>query len=433
MSDGELTEEEAQQRISALEYRLKALQARSMKTPFGLIPETRTARTAREMAAGQVPEPPVPRPLTLDNPAGIPGALWDRIKGTVGNLQGQDVTNALQDAASGATLGLSDKAADLVGMDSPEKRDARRAENPLASQIAQGAGAVASSAAGPLRYLGQAGGGLLGMAESRVPALATSGLGRIAGQAAVGAGTGAVAGGVQAATQGQDIGAGMAGGAFAGGAFGGGAQLVSEGVGAAARGLANTAAGKAADILRPPPKPNGAPQPTGPASGTAPTVLAEPPAAPPPPAPVPGAPPPHPDTIEGFLAAQQAEQQAAQQAAEEQARQTLAFKGPGLTVHGHGPMSQALGMLPAAAGGALTYGLMSGHPLYTLGAAGIALGARNAGPIAGRALLPAARAVAPALGGLGPSAALPASLSGIEDDVASAKARVRKKKSPRNE
>lgn len=402
-----MTEAEAQEAIKSL--RATVNQFLASKRTGHLTPEQVKAnpRIAAESQAGQIPVPPTP-------------GVLDTIKGTLSSIQGKDVTNALREGASGLTLGLFDKASDLTGLDSPEERQQRRAENPAASQVARLAGGVAGAAVGPVRALGAGARGLLGMAETAVPALAKTALGRVGAQAATGALSGGAAEGIDAATQGKPIleSAGM--GAAAGGVLGGGIQAIGEGAKWVGRAIAGTKYGKAADILKPPPPPNGAPQSGGPSATPPPAPPAAPAAGP-----VPQAPPPAPTTIQGFMAAQQAEQAAAQAAQQQAARETLSLKGTGL--HGHGLVANALAAaIPA---GAIIYN-MAQHPVNTTLTTAALLAARNAGPIGGRLVLPAARGVGNALTGLGGrlGGAVEGIWPGIESDFADAVARVRRQR-----
>lgn len=140
-----MTREEMQTAIEDAKQELEALRA---------------DRIEHEKAAGQIPPPTLGSKLAAAfNPREIPG----------------DIYRGAKDLQSGATFGLGDALNYLVGADTPEKRALERQKNPVSSEVVHGIGNALGAIApvGPGRVVSDGVGGLAGMVEQRVPALAS--------------------------------------------------------------------------------------------------------------------------------------------------------------------------------------------------------------------------------------------------------------------
>lgn len=230
------------QQIEATKTRLAHMEAmvsrlQSTRMPAGRVLDAPSkARFDREIAAGQTEAPGV-----LDN---LKTAVFGG-KGMEGDNLGHDVARTARDVGSGVTFGLTDRL-------NPEMRAQETAEAPVASAIGKASGALLSSAVGPLAAAGKGAAGLLGLTERAVPALAKTALGRIAGQAAVGAGIGAGSGALEAVGAGggvADAGQRALTGAELGALTGGGLQGVGEGGKTAFNAIRNSAGGKARELI----------------------------------------------------------------------------------------------------------------------------------------------------------------------------------------
>lgn len=234
--------------IAELEAKVAA--AKQVRLPAASIIDApaKQARIEREIAAGQT----------------APPSTMDKL-GTVARGMPRIIGNTIRDAAGGATLGLTDAIGEAID---PGGRNAAQDDVygvpkwlPSPSTAGHIAGTALSSAVGPLRYAGEGAQGLLGMLESRVPAALASrpilaGAGRVAGQAAAGAGIGGLAGGLEETFRDADINtlgprAGRAAlrGAKWGGLAGGGASALGEVAAPIGTALRNSVGGKARALI----------------------------------------------------------------------------------------------------------------------------------------------------------------------------------------
>lgn len=203
------------------------------------------AKVAREQAAGQLPGPTFKSKVAagFGVPSEEPGYSKvdrnfndDAYRGNEDNTL-EDLSRGSRNMLSGLTLGASSAIADYAGADSPQ---ARAGANPGLGTALHGVGGGLSAMApgGPVNVIGRGVGGLVGMAEQRVPAMAGTALGRVAGQTAAGGVTGGLVSGLEAnaggATPGQSFEA-AGKGALLGGAF----SFVPSAIGEGGQGLAN--------------------------------------------------------------------------------------------------------------------------------------------------------------------------------------------------
>lgn len=190
------------------------------------------ARIARETSAGQVP---VETPWWRPSLGKLKAALFD----PTGRADvPSDAYRGGKDFQSGITGGLADVFNYLVGTDTPENRAQEQSVNPMTSQLVHGVGAgVGALLPLPAKFQGLAPAGLanatadelVGMLQQRVPALAETGLGRVAAHGAKGAIASAPLGMSETAGQGGDLRDQLLGGARAaglGGAVGAGVPAV---------------------------------------------------------------------------------------------------------------------------------------------------------------------------------------------------------------
>lgn len=220
--DQALDEEIAALRAEVTKRRLEQEHAAAMADPV------KRARIERGIAAGQTEAPGV---------LGKLGAMFNPL-----SLAG-DVASTGADVLGGMTFGLTDAALRAGGVNrrSDKKATAQLPSwVPDPSALGHGAGQLLSSAVGPLAYAGEGANALLGLVEGRVPALARTALGRVAGQAATGGTVNAAAQAAEAGTSGRPVlpaawegfktGAGLGGSAAALGNYA--AQPLARAVGA---------------------------------------------------------------------------------------------------------------------------------------------------------------------------------------------------------
>lgn len=200
-----------------------------------------------ESAPAEAPPTPPPK-----EERGVFGRLKDE---TVRELSAipQAVKSLNQGFNDHFAFGLPSKVLDMTGAFPQQAQQANReAGGPVSTMLGQMAGLGASAIAGPEAALGRSGQALLGMMESKVPALANTIIGRLAGQTGLGAGIGATANAAATATDGGDwrdvarsVVAGGKGGAIVGGGLGGLSELATGGANA----IASSVGGRARELL----------------------------------------------------------------------------------------------------------------------------------------------------------------------------------------
>lgn len=350
-------------------------EAAALRKKWETIAAQHTDPAVKKRAQEVLAQLPAPEALPKAREPEPEPTAWDQIKtgaSAVGRVAGPIVKNAV----NGATLGSYNAFNDMVGLDSPTNRaEEDKAIGGVGADLAHGAGSAAGAIWGPMGLVGRGIGGLAGMLESRVPALAKSGLGRVGVQTAKGAATGATGNAITAANEGEDIADAAGRGAIAGGLAGGTLGGLGEGVKAVGSALGRTEAGKAAQILNPPPQYRDSPRYQPPSTQ---------------------------QTLD--------------------AQKLLQAKLP----TGKGENASLWGGL-----GVLGGSLLSSHPGMAMAGVAAGMGIKNAAPITGRVLYPGAQAAGAALdrgagtlgGGVAPD---------IDALATEAKAKARKRKSPKS-
>lgn len=159
------------------------------------------ARINREVAAGTAPATRAQGQIN-------PPTFGDKLEAAIGDTSDsqyqrpqmeRDASAGVANLLNGFTMGASGSISDAYGVDSPR---ARAGDNPTLGTTLHAVGGVEGGLAGPANVVGRGMSGLVGLAESRVPALAETALGRVAGHTAAGVGTGGVVGAAESANAG---------------------------------------------------------------------------------------------------------------------------------------------------------------------------------------------------------------------------------------
>lgn len=149
-------------------------------------------------------------------------------------------------------FGLPGRILDMAGATTPQGRAQEAQASPIAAGLGSGTGMATSALLGPEAAAGRTAQGLLGMAEQKIPQLATTLPGRILGAGAAGAVTGAQAGAGGVAAQGgdvQDVGSGALEGAKLGGIVGGGLGASGEVASRIARAIRGSQGGQSRQLI----------------------------------------------------------------------------------------------------------------------------------------------------------------------------------------
>lgn len=211
-------------------------------------------RIARETAAGQMEAPGVLDKLkTALNPAAIGESLKSAGGAALRGAEGAG--SAFMDKFA---FGLPGRAWDALGGatgmwdSSPQARAQQEQASPVGNVVGSTLGLGASALAGPEAAVGRSAQGLLGMLEQRVPAMANTAVGRIAGQTGAGALMGSGVNAAQVATQGgdmQDVGDAALAGAKGGAMVGGGLGALGEGTNRVADAVMSSEGGQARRLI----------------------------------------------------------------------------------------------------------------------------------------------------------------------------------------